>query len=206
MVIDNAVNQRINKLIEGLGGNKNLFASKLGIHPSIIYNILKGRNKPSYDLLEKMVTIFKINPIWLILGKGDMFLSFEIYMDDNTLILEIDKYLKKFKILIGNLDFLIKMIHEQFSIDDIELNEEFKILNLFDEKAKDSILMTRDAREELMNKIKGVNELLIGKFIDLFLVYRRCIENPTLNAKEAFFIYLKIPDSLNYEDFKTFTH
>ena len=47
------------------------FAEMLGIQRSGISHLLSGRNKPSYEFLQKMLTAFpELNGEWLILGKG----------------------------------------------------------------------------------------------------------------------------------------
>ncbi len=52
------------------------FAIKLGVQPSSISHIISGRNKPSLDFLQKVLKNFtSINPLWLIMGKGDMFVK-----------------------------------------------------------------------------------------------------------------------------------
>ena len=50
------------------------FADILGVQRSGISHILSGRNKPGFDLIEKMLTKFSdINAEWLITGKGKMY-------------------------------------------------------------------------------------------------------------------------------------
>lgn len=50
------------------------FAELLGVQPSSISHIISGRNKPSFDFIEKILLNFPdIDPDWLILGKGEMF-------------------------------------------------------------------------------------------------------------------------------------
>jgi len=50
------------------------FADILGVQRSGISHILSGRNKPGFDLIEKIVTKFPdINAEWLITGKGKMY-------------------------------------------------------------------------------------------------------------------------------------
>lgn len=47
------------------------FADALGIQRSGLSHLLAGRNKPSFDFIEKMMTRFpQVNYEWLILGKG----------------------------------------------------------------------------------------------------------------------------------------
>ena len=53
-------------------------AEILGVQPSNVSHILSGRNKPSFDFIEKMLQRFpKINPDWFLLGKGNMYRSME---------------------------------------------------------------------------------------------------------------------------------
>ncbi len=55
--------------MEGLTPSQ--FADKLGIQRSGVSHLLAGRNKPSFEFINKMLLAFpKINPDWLILGTG----------------------------------------------------------------------------------------------------------------------------------------
>lgn len=47
------------------------FADEIGVQRSGISHILSGRNKPSYDLIERILKRFPdINPEWFIMGNG----------------------------------------------------------------------------------------------------------------------------------------
>jgi transcriptional regulator with XRE-family HTH domain len=49
------------------------FADIVGVQRSSISHILSGRNKPSFDFIEKMLIAYPdLNAQWLITGKGDM--------------------------------------------------------------------------------------------------------------------------------------
>ena len=49
------------------------FADEIGVQRSSISHILSGRNKPSFDFIEKILKAYPdINAEWLILGKGNM--------------------------------------------------------------------------------------------------------------------------------------
>lgn len=49
------------------------FADKIGVQRSSISHILSGRNKPSFDFIEKMLLAYPdLNAQWLITGKGNM--------------------------------------------------------------------------------------------------------------------------------------
>ncbi|MBI9052994.1 MAG: helix-turn-helix transcriptional regulator [Bacteroidales bacterium] len=49
------------------------FADVIGVQRSSISHILSGRNKPSFDFIEKMLIAYPdLDAQWLITGKGDM--------------------------------------------------------------------------------------------------------------------------------------
>lgn len=57
---------------EGLTSSR--LAELLGIQPSGISHILAGRNKPSFDFVQKILRRFpRINPDWLLLDSQDMY-------------------------------------------------------------------------------------------------------------------------------------
>jgi transcriptional regulator with XRE-family HTH domain len=68
------INDRIFKLIELLEMNPNSFAEAIGVKGTVIFNIIKGRrNKPSFDVLEKILFSFEeVSPKWLIKGEGNV--------------------------------------------------------------------------------------------------------------------------------------
>ncbi len=65
---------RIEILIEKkCDGTSKKFAEEVGIQPGTISNILKDRNKPSLDVMQRILHHYlDVNPEWLILGKGEM--------------------------------------------------------------------------------------------------------------------------------------
>ena len=68
--------ERIRKILEYTGLNQNLFAEKLNIAPATLSNILKGKTKPSMDIVQNIRQAFPdLNTIWLLDGTGEMFLS-----------------------------------------------------------------------------------------------------------------------------------
>lgn len=57
---------------EGLTSSR--LAELLGIQPSGISHILKGRNKPNFDFVQKILRRFpRINPDWLLLDSEQMY-------------------------------------------------------------------------------------------------------------------------------------
>ncbi|HUX55321.1 MAG TPA: helix-turn-helix transcriptional regulator [Williamwhitmania sp.] len=65
---------RLLKLLTGKQLTATKFAEIIGVQKSSISHILSGRNKPSFDFIEKILQKFpEINPEWLITGKGGMY-------------------------------------------------------------------------------------------------------------------------------------
>ena len=77
--------ERIVKIIRDEGISSSAFADILGIQRSSISHILSGRNKPSLDVIQRILRKFpNINSDWLILGIGDMYKSAE--KSENTAV------------------------------------------------------------------------------------------------------------------------
>ena len=66
--------ERLSKFIEMERLTSSRLAEILGVQPSNISHILGGRNKPSFEFIEKLLLRFpKLNPDWIILGKGPVY-------------------------------------------------------------------------------------------------------------------------------------
>ena len=64
---------RIEKIIISNGLTSNSFAQQIGVNRSTISHILTGRNKPSIDVLQKILKRFTdVSADWLLLGNGSM--------------------------------------------------------------------------------------------------------------------------------------
>jgi len=64
---------RIKLIIETENLSYSKFADMIGIQRSGISHIINGRNKPSLELVQKVLETFKyINTDWLLFGKGNM--------------------------------------------------------------------------------------------------------------------------------------
>ena len=67
------INDRIVELIKFLELSPTAFADEIGIQRSGLSHIMKGRNKPSLDVVQKIVTRFPdINLAWLVNGIGNI--------------------------------------------------------------------------------------------------------------------------------------
>lgn len=62
------------ELMKNEGLKSSHLADMLGINPAGISHILAGRNKPGFELLQKILLRFpRISPDWLLLDKGPMY-------------------------------------------------------------------------------------------------------------------------------------
>ena len=65
---------RLLKLLDTEQLSSSKFADVIGVQRSSVSHILSGRNKPSFDFLQKTLKAFPLlNADWLILAEGDMY-------------------------------------------------------------------------------------------------------------------------------------
>jgi transcriptional regulator with XRE-family HTH domain len=65
--------ERIRKFIEYKGISASELADSIGVQRSNVTHVLKARNKPSFQFIEKMLQIYpELNAKWLLLGTGNM--------------------------------------------------------------------------------------------------------------------------------------
>jgi transcriptional regulator with XRE-family HTH domain len=65
--------ERIRQLIEYTGLSSSQFADRIEVPRAILSHILSGRNKPSLDVILKVISNYRtINPDWLLIGEGEM--------------------------------------------------------------------------------------------------------------------------------------
>lgn len=66
--------ERILQIITFTNLSPSQFADRIGVQRSSISHIISGRNRPSLEFVQKILSRFpEINPSWLLAGKGDMF-------------------------------------------------------------------------------------------------------------------------------------
>lgn len=64
---------RIRKFLEYKGISPSELADSIGVQRSNVTHVLKARNKPSFQFIEKMLQIYpELNAKWLLLGTGNM--------------------------------------------------------------------------------------------------------------------------------------
>jgi transcriptional regulator with XRE-family HTH domain len=65
-----SIQERLHLILKMHNLTPSAFADKLGVQRSNVSHLLSGRNKPSLDFLEKIITHFpRVNAHWLITGK-----------------------------------------------------------------------------------------------------------------------------------------
>lgn len=65
-----SIQERLQMILKMHNMSPSAFADKLGVQRSNVSHVLSGRNKPSLDFLEKIITQFpRVNAHWLISGQ-----------------------------------------------------------------------------------------------------------------------------------------
>ncbi len=92
--------ERLVKLMDLQEMNAKQFAAEVGIQPGTISNIIKDRNKPSLEVLQRVMRRFpQVNPEWLMMGVGSIYRQnndsqqtlFDIAPIEDTVQLEAEK-------------------------------------------------------------------------------------------------------------------
>lgn len=84
------LNKRVARVMEVKRISKTEFSSLLNISAPILSHISSGRNKPSVDVLQKILTHYPdISAEWLLMGQGDMLKAKNINKESVTQALTI---------------------------------------------------------------------------------------------------------------------
>jgi len=68
-----SINDRISQMLDYFNITRYRFSHETGISETVLLNIYKGKNKPSFDVIEKILNHYPaINAEWLLTGKGEM--------------------------------------------------------------------------------------------------------------------------------------
>ena len=68
-----SLNDRILTFINSLSISHATFADEIGVQRSAIAHIAKGRNRPSLDMIDKIIDRYpEVNLLWLLRGEGNM--------------------------------------------------------------------------------------------------------------------------------------
>ena len=84
------LNKRIVEIMVRFNHSKSSLALELGVSLPLITHITTGRNKPGIELLQRVLQRFPdINPIWLLLGEGEMQKEPEKAIDTTPVLLKL---------------------------------------------------------------------------------------------------------------------
>ena len=82
---ENPLADRVRKIMELKSSNPSNFAEQIDINRSTMNHILNERNKPSLEVITKILEKYPdINSDWLILGKGPIFSSEKVSIQTQT--------------------------------------------------------------------------------------------------------------------------
>lgn len=66
--------EKLRDLLESEGLKPGQFAEMVGINPAGVSHLLAGRNKPGFELLQKILRRFpRVSPDWLLINEGPMY-------------------------------------------------------------------------------------------------------------------------------------
>ena len=66
--------EKMRDLLESEGLKPGQFAEMVGINPAGVSHLLAGRNKPGFELLQKILRRFpRVSPDWLLMDEGPMY-------------------------------------------------------------------------------------------------------------------------------------
>lgn len=128
---------RLRKIMEVNNYTPSIFADEIGVQRSSISHILSERNKPSLELIQKLLTRFRdLNPEWLLFGIGKMtkenksvFTSNEINFDKDVNLIPSDKIPKL------EIENIIKPSSNNTEIEKIMIFYTDKTFEIFNPKA-----------------------------------------------------------------------
>jgi transcriptional regulator with XRE-family HTH domain len=169
--------EKFEALLNALKLNPNQFAKELGVKTTVIYHVLKGRNKPGFDLIDKVIRIFAVNPAWLISDAEKMFidneLSMAIFTEEALGQFNPSENLGQEAIAIGIVRFAFPELDKTYnSLNALHLQlwEAYSNFNEQFGKGKDAILHKIGNKSITVDNIKEL-ECLIKPMLDLSSAY-----------------------------------
>lgn len=105
--MENPVSLRIAQIIRAEKLSNNAFAKSIGKTSSTINQIVAGRNKPGFEILDAICDAYpNLNPTWLLRGEGEMWKgkAQEQVKDENYLQEYLSKLEDQFKRVLSQLE------------------------------------------------------------------------------------------------------
>ncbi|AYQ31406.1 helix-turn-helix transcriptional regulator [Runella sp. SP2] len=124
--MENNIAERFKVLIKELGKSNHSFALSIAKNSTTISNIVDGKSKPGYELLE---TIFQVYPQvsrdWLLMGEGTIFRSSENVVRSGEYLQE---YLQKLESNFERLNRQIEVKDQQIAQKDKQIDRLMDLL------------------------------------------------------------------------------
>jgi len=116
-----SISERIVQFLDYLKVNRYKFSQQTGVSESVLLNLFKAKNKPSVEILEKILNKYPaLNVNWLLTGTGKMLL----YEDDEIpkpaceMCRQKDETIEVLKMLITTQNKTVDLQHSR--IEDLE--------------------------------------------------------------------------------------
>lgn len=143
------INERIATLIDRLDLSPNRFSESLEVSPTVIHNIIKGRrSKPSFDLIEKIMSVHReVNAEWLLKGRGKP-LKRKILVNPDAKTIE------------GRILYLLEQIRLREDDDD-QVNELCELVGFMMKEHKSQrrkLIKTQERQEEIIATLKRMKQ------------------------------------------------
>ncbi|MFN4082299.1 MAG: helix-turn-helix domain-containing protein [Bacteroidia bacterium] len=146
------LNKRVMKIIDFSGLSKSEFATKIDISLPVLTHISSGRNKPSLDIIIRILQVYKqININWLLFGDGEMLVQ-------PTKKIEIAGEIELLKQQAEEIKLIVYQLNEVVKYNKIFINE-IQYLNQLTEL----VINQQQKGNALVTKMEQVIEKLISK-------------------------------------------
>jgi len=139
---------RIQLLISTKGMTNATFAEKIGVQPSNISHVLSGRNKPSLDLVHKILSSFKeVRTEWLVHGTGSMTRAYNLFdIEEEELPTEKTAEVKNSQLKIEEAD------------EDSKISPPFELKDVKNDSKEPEIKLVEEEKEVMMDKSRKVEK------------------------------------------------
>lgn len=110
------INERVRMIINSQNLTASAFADKIGVQRSNVSHVLSGRNKPSFEFIEKLLIAFpNVSSDWLLLGKipNKIIEKEELVKEEVKQIQTINTAKKVVKIMVFYDDFSIDTFNKE---------------------------------------------------------------------------------------------
>ena len=116
-----AIKERINDVVDSIGGNSSEMARRIGIKPTYLATVMNSRDKGISSTLLKGFANAGVNLHWLVTGQSEMWtngVERETVKSLKEKVVEIQEKLEVAEIKLDKLSFYIKQLERLLNIKD----------------------------------------------------------------------------------------